>query len=337
MKTSRSLWIGMIASLGLIVLILDAKTAVAGAQEGLSLCLNSILPSLLPFCVLTKLINASLSGKTMVFLRPIGKLCGIPEGAESILLLGFLGGYPVGAQSVNDACKNGTISLYDAARLLGFCSNAGPAFLFGILGGLFPHSGPLWCLLIIHILSAVVVGAILPHKSKSQCSLKHNRGISLTTAIEESIKTMALVCGWVLLFRIVLQFGRRWFLWAFPQSAQVVIAGLLELSNGCILLYTLPSCGLRYILSAGFLSFGGICVAMQTVSVTRNVGKSLYFPGKVMQTCISLVLACVSQYFLFPAAQQCAVPLWLPVCCIVVIAVLSILLRADKKVVAFAH
>ena len=131
--------------------------------------------------------------------------------------------------------------------------------------------------------------------------------------------------------------GKCWFLWIVDDRFQAIIAGLLELSNGCISLSVLPSYGLRYILSAGFLSFGGLCVAMQTMSVAKNVKQNLYFPGKVLQASISLVLACLSQYIIFPAEHQLAVPIWLPTCCIVLIGTISAFLRANKKVVAFAQ
>lgn len=331
----KRFWTCAIASLGLIALILDTKTALRGAQEGLELCIRSILPALFPFCVLSKLINNTLIGKPLPFLRPVGKLCGIPEGGESILLLGLLGGYPVGAQSVSDACKSGALSLHDARRMLGFCSNAGPAFLFGILGVLFQDTRPLWSLLMIHIASAILVATILPNKSKSTCHLRDKAPLTLPAAVEESTKTMSIVCSWVILFRIILNFCQRWFLWLFDANIQVTIAGLLELSNGCISLNTVASEGLRYILGAAFLGFGGICVAMQTVSVSKDIGIGLYFPGKVMHSCISFILAWVTQYFMLPAQEQCNVTLWLPVVCILITLSIAVILRVKKKVVAF--
>ena len=336
MKIRKGFWTGILASIGLIVLILDAKTAISGAQEGLSLCIKTILPTLFPFCVLTKLINVSVVGKPIRFLRPVGKICGIPEGAESILALGFLGGYPVGAQGISDANKSNALSATNARRMLGFCNNAGPAFLFGILGGLFTEKNPLWCLWAIHIVSAVIVGFLLPDKSLSVCRLPKENGHSLSAIVEESIKTMALVCGWIILFRILLCFCQRWFLWMLPATAQVITAGFLELSNGCVMLYSIPTEGLRYIISSCVLGFGGICVAMQTFSIAKNIDTSLYFPGKVLQVCISFIMAWATQYILFSPEHRFVMPLWIPAGCISIIVLEYALLHSKKKVVAFA-
>lgn len=304
MKHIKWIYRAVISSICLIILILDTETAIAGAASGIELCLRSILPSLFPFCILTKLICSSMLGNNIPIIRHIGKLTGMPKGTESILLLSFIGGYPIGAQCIDDAFQSGTISGKDAARMLGFCNNAGPAFLFGILGSLFPTALPLWWLYIIHILSAVFVGILLPGKSSAVCNLRSKTVPTLPQALEASIRTMASVCGWVIVFRIILQFTDRWLFWTLTPAGQVAIAGVLELSNGCIALSQVDSIGLRYILCSLFLGFGGCCVNMQTAAVARHVEYKLYLPGKVLQALFSVLLAMVTQYFLFSFSDR---------------------------------
>lgn len=333
MRNNKKIWTSIIASLGLIILILDTKTALAGAKDGISLCLNSVIPSLFPFFILSTLIAASLTGNPVRTLRPIGKLCGIPEGAESLLLLGLLGGYPVGAQSINDAYRNKCIKNDDAHRLLGFCSNAGPAFIFGMIGGLFADKKALWALWFIHILSALIVGCILPRNRPSHCKLPSCSIISIPAALEISIRTMANVCGWVILFRALLAFLQRWILWFFPTELQVMVAGLLELSNGCHTLYAVTNPGIRFVFSSCFLSFGGMCVAMQTISATRDIGTGLYFPGKLLQCAVSFLVSYISQHHLFSTDEIWKIPcafLVVPACFLFI---LPIYLNR-KKVVA---
>ena len=99
----RRLLTGIGGCIGLLVLILDAKTALQGARQGVELCLKTVIPSLFPFFVLSILLTSSLLGSRIPLLRPLGRLCGVPKGAESLLIPAFLGGYPVGAQSVPEA------------------------------------------------------------------------------------------------------------------------------------------------------------------------------------------------------------------------------------------
>ena len=77
----------------MLVLILDARTALSGAKEGVELCLWTVIPALFPFFVASNLLSGNLNAR---FLRPLGKLLRLPQGAEPILLAGFLAGIRLG-------------------------------------------------------------------------------------------------------------------------------------------------------------------------------------------------------------------------------------------------
>lgn len=322
------------SSAGMLVLILDGKAALLGAQAGVELCLNTVIPSLFPFFVLSVLLTQSILGQTMALLRPIGALCRIPRGAESLLLVGLVGGYPVGAQNVSRACSTGCLSPSDGSRMIVFCNNAGPAFLFGILSPLFSNRLIPWLLWGIHILSALTVGVLLPG-SRSSVSVKRNTGrITLPGAVEKAVKSMALVCGWIVLFRMLLSVLERWLLWSVPQPVRIAVAGILELSNGCILLSRLSSEGMRFLFAAVFLSFGGVCVTMQTISIAGGLSMRLYYPGKLLQALISFLLAAGCQS-LFPANMRCDVPVPIVAACLLLSVGCAAYMNLKKKCSSF--
>ncbi len=305
-------------SLAMLMLILDSKTALSGGIEGLKVCLMTVIPSLLPFFVLSILLTSTLSGLQLKFLRPIGGLCKMPPGAEPLLLLGLLGGYPAGAQAVAQTYREGQLTQKDARRLLGFCSNAGPAFLFGIAALAFPKAWMAWALWLIHILSAILTGAILPGKALQPVTLSQTRSLTFSRSMEQAIKVLAKVCGWVILFRILLSFLDRWILWYFPTEIRVVLTGILELANGCLQLTKISSLPLRFCICSAILALGGVSVAMQTLSVTDSLGLGLYLPGKLLQCAISLLLCLLLFY-----------PKYLPIAAIA--ALCTILLVKFKK------
>ena len=304
MAHKKQMWTGIIAAVVMAVMIFDAKTAFKGAAIGIDLCIRVVVPSLLPFVVISIIINTNLKGTHLRVLQPLGKLCGLPSGAESILALGLLGGYPIGAKAITDAYKSRTIKRNDAQRLLGFCNNAGPAFIFGILGDIFPKYITPWALWIIHITSALLTGCILKGKSKDRCNFAKKRPLTIPQALEQSVKTMTSICAWIIMFRVIICFIEKWFLWSLPQSLQAGIIGSLELSNGCYEMRGISNLGLRFILCSGILAFGGICVLMQTQSVTEELGLGMYFPGKILQTAISVILAIITQNFIFEESDQ---------------------------------
>ena len=285
----------------LAIMILDTKTIINGAQDGIALCLQAIIPSLFPFIILSGIINSILLGKSSKLLYPLGRFTKIPQGTESILLLGILGGYPVGAQVISQAYRAGSISSNTAKRMLGFCNNAGPAFLFGMLSLIFSNSAIHWSLWIIHMISAIIVGYILPHTMESSKTIQHNNKITLNEALKNTIKNTSVICGWVITFRIVISVCDKWILWRFPEDIAVLLSGLLELSNGCISLLNITDEKIRFIYASIMLAFGGLCVSMQTGSVTQDLGFGYYFPGKILQALLSLLFSLCFEPLLFNA------------------------------------
>lgn len=288
---NKHLWTGAGAFMGMLILILDGRTALEGARQGIELCLKTVIPSLFPFFLLSILLTSSFMGSPLPILRPLGWLCGIPKGAESLLVSGFLGGYPVGAQSVATAYRAGQLRKQEAERLLAFCNNAGPAFLFGMIAPIFPRQWMAWALWGIHIAGAIFAALLIPGGATGAATSVKAKQMPLSAALSASLRIMAAVCGWVVLFRVLITFLSRWILWLLPTAAQVAVTGLLELSNGCCDLLRISDISLRFLVCAGILAFGGLCVTMQTVSVTAGLSLGHYFPGKLLQTAFSLLLA----------------------------------------------
>ena len=288
------------AALGMLVLILDSRTALSGARDGISLCVSSVVPSLFPFLVLSGFMTAGLQGANIPLLQPLAKVMGIPRGTESIFLTGILGGYPTGAQAVQTAWKNGQLEKDDANRMLSFCNNAGPAFLFGMLGPQFPKGWMPWLLWGIQIAAAVITSLLLPARTTVCSHTRSLRACSLVESLKQAVKTMGYVCGWIILFRILIAFLDRWVLWLLPESFKVMIYGILELANGCCSLLKVESIGLRLIIASAILSAGGLCVLMQTASVIEGLNIWNYIKGKALQTFLAVWLTAAAQNLLLP-------------------------------------
>lgn len=288
--TVRKMITTLFAALGMLVLILDGETALAGASAGVELCLKTVIPSLFPFLFLCSLMTETLWGERFPILMQIGKMTGIPKGAESLLIVASLGGYPAGAQTIGQAYRENRLSRTDAEHLLTFCSNAGPAFLFGMIAQQFPEKKTPWLLLIIHLFSALVTGILLPCGDKQQASLSPKTA-SASQYLAQCVRTMGVICGWIILFRILTDFMTRWIFWYFSEDVQVILSGFLELSNGCCMLSQIQDASLRFLICSGFLSFGGLCITMQTTSVIGGLSLKPYLQGKLLQTLFSLLLS----------------------------------------------
>ena len=307
--------IGCISTI--LLLILDGKTAIRGATEGIELCINSVIPSLLPFITFTYLLNNMLSQFSWKPLSPFIRFVGIPEGSESLLFLGLLGGYPIGAQAVAEAYKSNRITNAQGRRLLAFCNNAGPAFIFGISPFLFSSKLTPWLLWGIHILSCIFVSLTL-HKGISQSRNFHvPNNITFPIALKRSLHAVSVISGWVILFRTFQAIFIKHLDTLLPDMLKIIILGSAELTNGFYVLLSLENESLRFILASVFLGFGGFCVMMQTASVTEGLGLGLYFPGKLAQSSISYFLALFISPCLFRNAYI-SMPLTLIFGCILI-------------------
>lgn len=283
------------ASAMMLALILDSRTAFSGAAQGVELCLKTVIPSLFPFLFLSGIFSAAFSGGSLPRLRFLGQAFALPPKMEYLLVPAFLGGYPVGAQCVSDAYASGCLSRRKAEKMLAFCSNVGPAFLFGILSSQFQRINLVWAIWGIQILSAWTAARLLADPEAGNESPGKVRNPP-QAGIEPAIQAMLKICGWIILFRVVIAFLDRWILWAVSADGRIAIIGLLELSNGCCCLNLISREGVRFVICNVLLAFGGLCVAYQTASVCRGLKLRYYFAGKILQGCTAAFLAAAFYY-----------------------------------------
>lgn len=303
MVINKQLLPALLSAAGMGILILDSKTALNGVAEGIDLCLKVVIPSLFPFLILSTILTESTFGMNLRFLQPLCRLCRIPIGAAPLLLVGLIGGYPVGAQCVTRAWENGQLSSFDAKRMLGFCNNAGPAFIFGMTAGLFDSPMVPWVLWLIQIVAVIIAAVLLSGDTDAANHCTSNHTLSPAAVLSRAITAMASICGWVIVFRTVCIFCDKWLLGTLSPTLGCLITGIMELTNGCCRLTVIPVTQLRFILCSIFLSFGGAAVYMQTLSVTKSLGTGAYLPGKLIQTAVSAFLAAWISPILFPAEQ----------------------------------
>ena len=293
----------LIGSLGMMVLILDSRLALTAAAQGIDICIRAVIPSLFPFFFFSGLLTDALRGLRLPFSNQIGRLLRIDPNAVPIWMIGVLGGYPVGAQAVGQAVSNGSIHPDDGRRMLAFCNNCGPAFLFGIVGSAFEHIWMAFALWAIQIISSVICALAIPGQVSSAGRMSREK-TPVRNILSKSISVMAQVCGWIVLFRILLSFLEHWFGFLISKETIVALLGLLELSNGCLSLDSITDMPTRFVLCSGMLGFGGLCVTMQTLSVCPKALKTdLYLPGKLLHCGCSIVLSCLLMLGLYRSIQ----------------------------------
>ena len=325
-----------------ICLVIFSKSNLTAATNGLTLWATCVVPSLFPFFVVTNLLSYTkvvfFTGKILdKIMRPLFNVPGIGGFA---FVMGLISGYPVGAKIVSDFRKDGLVTKDEGERMLAFTNNSGPLFILSSVGiGLLGDSKTGLLLLCTHILSCITVGIILGQFSKERdiqfrkkynkkyCKLDlktqshtfskdlnnydyssnktvsfRNLGGFLGKSINESISTILLIGGFVVIFSVLISILNQSHVLDFIGNAfkpllgfigfdfsfaKPLVSGIIELTNGINLVtdVNIKAISQNVILCAFLLGFGGLSVFLQVFSIVAKTDLSMkkYFLGKCMQ------------------------------------------------------
>ena len=241
----------------------------------------------------------------------MGPVFGVSGSGAAALVLGLTGGYPSGAQAIGSLYAAGSIDEKAAQRLLCFCNNCGPAFIFGVVGGQVLGSTLAGLLLyLVHIVSALALGAILPRgKVKNVKAAPHpvkkTPPVSFSSAFTKSVlhagQTAFAVCLFAIVFGVLSSMATGVLTQFLPVWAGAVLTGILELSGGAAALGEASfSQGAKFALSSTLLAFGGLSVHAQTKAVLEQAGLSglRVFGPKLLHALVAGALS-VPVYALF--------------------------------------
>ena len=102
------------------------------ALTGLTLWFEKMIPTLLPFMILSGiLISMNLTERFVRLLHPLLHcLYGTTPNGSYTMIMGFLCGFPMGARVAGELRRKGRLSREEAQLLLAFCNNIGPIDAF---------------------------------------------------------------------------------------------------------------------------------------------------------------------------------------------------------------
>ena len=248
-------------------------------------------------------------------MKPLFNIRG--EGAF-VFIMGIISGYPMGAKLATNFRKNNICSEEECERLLSFTNNSGPLFIIGTVGILMYGNTAIGVLLFItHILACITVGFIFRFWKYSDSSISHNShhiikskqtpvtfsnlGSILSESITNSISTILLIGGFVVIFSSIISILKSsGLLSVFSISispilaffnidssfATPLISGFLEITNGINSISNISNkkISTNLIFTAFLLGFGGISVLLQVFSITSKSDLSIkpYVYGKLL-------------------------------------------------------
>ena len=235
-RASALLLSAMAAVIMTLALVRYSHVAFQAALQGLELFLEVVFPSLLPFFILSEVMLAlGVVHFLGVLFEPLMRpLFNVPGAGSFVLSMGLAAGYPMDAVITGKFRRGGICTRIEAERLLAFTNTADPLFLFGAVAvGMFNSPALGIGIAAAHYLSALSVGLIFrfygrndPERPSAACApsghghlflrafreLRRARqedsrplGQILGEAVSESVKTLLMICGFILFFSVLIR------------------------------------------------------------------------------------------------------------------------------------
>ncbi len=278
----------------------------------ISIWRDNLFPSLFPFFILSNCLLqydfAKILGR--IFESFMRKFFRLPGETSFVWIISLFSGFPSGAKYTTELVKTGYINQEQASKLLTFTHYSNPLFVLGMIGGiLLNHKGMALLILFGHILSNVIVGFIFRPKDLSisknksyEIDKEDNKtfGNVLRQSIYDALQTMFLLLGIITIFLIVTTILEQ--LFDFDIYIKTVVAGLLEMTQGVKLASGLPISLLeKALLMTGFISFGGLSVHIQVLSIIgeAKIKYKYFLLARILHVLLACSLVLIFYYLAF--------------------------------------
>lgn len=291
-----------------------------GAENGLLLWFRVVLPTLLPFIMITNLLLYT-DGISYIahLLGPVlGPLFRLSDAGCFVVVVGFLCGYPMGAKTTADLRTTGRISESESRYLLSFCNNTSPIFIlnfivwkmlqqpsFAIPAIFILFLAPMLCSVLFRryykIQYTTGQNSVSSMKSKTTVSTSSDGSVlhdfaMLDSSISNGLEAIVKVGGYIILFAVLIEL-----LETLPMSLPVPLLATLEITTGIQLL---AASSMPFIWKStsvlALTAFGGWCSIAQTMSMVRHTDLKL-FPYIIQKLITAMVtsLLCMLYIVLF--------------------------------------
>lgn len=288
------------------------KDAVAAASGGLVLWYEQVLPTLLPFAIVSNILIYS--GYLQYLIKPFAPIikCIFPvsDNGAFVMLSGFLFGFPMGSKNCAELLKCGQLEKKEADVLFIITNNISPVFINSfILNQQLKMSSRTAVSYLILYLPPLLLGKLLLHKPKKTGTLsdivakrpapRSQMNFKIIDAgIMNGFETLTRLGGYIMLFSMIASILQKL---PFSENLKLILTGITEITNGIHLIpKTLAHSDSQYILAIALTAFGGLSGIAQTSSMIQNTTLSLrtYCQMKIwLMICSGILAWLVTLYF----------------------------------------
>lgn len=289
MKTIRkSILILVTFIIFLIFCICHSETIIVHIIDYSKLFITKIFPANFLFYILSSLLIEY--GIIQVF----GYLLHINTSSFYVFLLSLISGFPSGAKYTKELLEKHLIDEIEANQIIQFSHFPNPLFIMGVVAPVLKDSSLASKILISLIFSNLIL-LLLSKKKGQKFELKEKIPVpcfskTLSKAIYQAFNTLILIYGTSLFFYLISFFITQSF--SFSSILFVLISGFFDLTKGVFSTTILADTFLQAYLILFFISFGGISIHMQVITILSgtNISYKKFFKGRIGGTLLSWII-----------------------------------------------
>lgn len=289
----------------LISMLMNADKVIDAVSFSFEICTKNLFPSLLPFLILSSVLsNYGFVELVSEALKPVMiKVFHLNSNCAYVLVLSMLSGTPSNSKYIKELLDNKKINYKEANQILLFSHFTNPLFIIGTIGSIFLESKTYGIIILIsHYLANFIIGFFLRPKDKPKYIKSDFKKIlnikpkgfieSLKTGINDAINTLLIIFGTITNCLVFSNIISSYF------NINPIFNGFLEVTSG-LRYISISNIKIIYkiIFSCFFISFGGISIHAQVLSILDNK-KIRYLPyleARLLQGLISSLIV----YFIY--------------------------------------
>lgn len=332
-----------------VAMVVDPESAFRSAAGGLHVWWEVVFPALLPFFIGGQvLMGLGVVHLLGVFMEPAMRpLFNVPGAGSFVIAMGLASGYPIGAVLTAQMRREGLVTREEAERLMSCANTADPLFMAGAVAvGMFGNARLAGLIMAAHYLGALATGVLmrfyradahatpplgrregaLPTRALAALAQARERdgrplGRLLGDAVRNSVDTLLLIGGFIILFSVILQMLREtgilaalvtligWPLGRLgvdPATLPGLVSGIFEITLGTQAVAGADASVLQRVVAAGaVVAWSGLSVLGQVAAVTQ--GTDIRLAPYVVARLFHALAAAVLTVLLFDPGEHVAV------------------------------
>ena len=303
----------LFVSATIIIFLYNSKITLEGSANGLVLWLDTVIPTLLPFMIMSSIL-VGLRGERLlskIFSPVTSKLFGLSPAGNYVFFIGMFCGYPLGAKTAADLLREKRISQREAQYLMNFCNNISPIFTISFICHTLLNNHKIIPLALLILYGIPVFMGFLTKKfyihQNNTYTISENKSLTpskediislLDNAIISSALTSLKLGGYIVLFSVFCSLVES--LHILPEVIKTILIILLEVTTGCRYCITSP-----FLVNANLVipvlfacaTFGGLSGIAQTSGMISDTDLSL--KQYILFKTICSVIVFIISYLIF--------------------------------------